>query len=218
MNPLASFTFLITTAQSLAAAVQTRDNLHMRPPLARKSVAARLAGGMRLLRAFLRRLIILIALDLEWGLVDKRGEMKRPHGRKSKSSAGFSLGGLDRHKLSPWQNSNGPNFKPRALASDDDGRSTPVPVDMARLYAQFDFLAGIAADPLDKAKRMAFHIARTKQWFIIPPEGPRRIAGRWGTEVSASYDAMACSIMTKSRTRPPPLPPPRNQWPMITAL
>jgi hypothetical protein len=218
MRTPASFTFLIAKAQSLADAVLTRDNLHLRPTLARKSVAARLAGGMRLLRAFLRRLIILIALELEWGLVDTRGEMKRPHGRKSKSTAGFSLGGLDRDKISPWQNSDGPNFKQRLRLRDEDGRSTPVPVDMARLYAQFDFLAKIAANPLAKAKRLAFHIARTKEWIIIPPDGPRRIAGRWGTEVSASYDAMWASIVTKSRSRPPPLPPPRNQWPMITLL
>jgi hypothetical protein len=67
MREPASFAFLIATVQRLADAVLTRDNLHMRLPLARKSVAARLAGGMRLLRAFLRRLVILIALDLEWG-------------------------------------------------------------------------------------------------------------------------------------------------------
>jgi hypothetical protein len=169
------------------------------------------------LRAFLRRLVILIALDLEWGLVDKRGVMKRPHGRKS-TSVGFSLGGLDRDKISPWQNSDGPNFKPQLLIRGEDRRSTPVPVDMARLYAQFDFLSKIAANPLAKAKRLAFHVARTKEWIIIPPEGPRRIAGRWGTEVSASYDAMGGSIMTVSRNRAPPLPPPRNQWPMISVL
>jgi hypothetical protein len=218
MNPLASFAFLIATAQSLAAAVITRDNLHLLPHLARKSVAVRFAGGLRLLRAFLRRLVILIALDLEWGLVDKRGEMKRPHGRKSKSSAGFSLGGLACNKISPWENSGGPNFKPRTPLRDEDGRSTPIPVDMTRLYAQFDFLSKIAANPLAKAKRLAFHIARTKEWIIIPPQGPRRIAGRWGTQVSASFDAMGGSIMTVSRNRPPPLPPPRNQWPMITVL
>jgi hypothetical protein len=219
MNPLAAFAFLITTAQSLAAAVNTRDNLHLRPSVASKAIAARMASGLRLLRAFLRRLIILIALDLEWNLVDKRGVMKRPHKRKSKSSAGFALGGLDPHKVSPWLNAKGPNFKPVLLACDEDGRSTPVPVDMTKLYAQFAFLAGIATNPMAKAKRLAFHLARTQQKIIIiPPKGPQRIAGRWGREVSASYNAMAGSIMTVSRNRPPPLPPPRTYWPTITAL
>jgi hypothetical protein len=67
MNPPAAFAFLIATSQSLVAAVTTRDNLHLRPALARKAVAARLRSGMIVLKAFLRRLIILMALDLEWG-------------------------------------------------------------------------------------------------------------------------------------------------------
>ena len=217
MNPLAAFTFLITTVQRLVAAVNTRDNLHLRPPVAYKSVAARLASGMRVLRAFLRRLIILIALDMEWSLVDMRGAMKRPHKRKSASScAGFSLKGLDADKVSPWLNSDGPNFK--AKTDITQSYTTPVPIDMAKLYAQLDFLAGIAANPIGKAKRLAFHLARTRPGIIMAPEGPHRIAGRWGTEVRASFDAMAASIITQSRNRPPPLPPPRTHWPTITAL
>ena len=219
MNPLASFTFLIATAQSLLAAVNTRDNLHIRPPLACKAVAARLASGMRLLRAFLRRLIILIALDLEWNLVDTRGEMKRPHKRPSKSSsASFSLKGLDADKVSPWLNSDGPQFKTVLQTGDGQAYTLPVPIDMAKLYAQLDFLGKIAANPLAKAKRLAFHLARTRQGIIMAPEGPQRIAGRWGTEVRASFDAMAASIITQSRNRPPPLPPPRNQWPTIAVF
>jgi hypothetical protein len=215
MNPLSSFAFLIATVKSLASAVNARDNLYLRPALARKAVATRLASGLRVLRAFLRRLIILIALDMEWTLVDTRGEMKRPHKRKSASSAGFALGGLDTQKASPWLNSDGPQFKPR---DGKLGRSEPVDVDMAKLYARLDFLARIAANPTAKAKRLAFHLARTHQGIIIAPLGPKRIAGRWGTQVRASFDAMAGAIITQSRMRPPPLPPPRTHWPMITAL
>ena len=215
MNPLTAFTFLITTVQSLAAAVNTRDNLHLRPALARKAVAMRLASGMRVLRAFLRRLIILIALDMEWGLVDTRGAMKRPHGRKSVSScAKFSLKGLDADKASPWLYGDGPQSK----RADTQTYSNPIPIDMTKLYAQLDFLAGIAANPLAKAKRLAFHLARTQQGIIMAPEGPKRLAGRWGTDVRASFDAMAASIMTQSRNRPPPLKPLRTHWPTITAL
>jgi hypothetical protein len=214
MNPLASFAFLITTVQSLVAAVTTRDNLHIRPLLASKAVAVRLVSGMRLLRAFLRRLVILIALEMEWHLVDTRGPMKRPHGRKAKSSAGFALGGLDANKVSPWLNGDGPQFKTKQKM----GERTPVSVNMTKLYAQLDFLAKIAANPVTKAKRLAFHLARKRHDIIMAPEGPKRIAGRWGTQVSASFDAMAASIITKSRNRPPPLPPPRNQWPTITVF
>jgi hypothetical protein len=216
MNPLASFTFLIATAQSLVAAVTTRDNLHLRPALARQAVAARLRSGMIVLRAFLRRLIILIALELEWGLVDARGAMKRPHGRKLKSSAGFSIQGLDTQGASPWLNADGPNFKP--MVKSEYRHYGPVDIDMAQLYAQLDYLARIAADPAAKAKRLAFHLARNYEGIIMAPEGPKRIAGRWGTEVSASYTAIAGAIMIQSRNRPPPLPPPRTHWPTITAF
>jgi hypothetical protein len=215
MNPRTTFTFLITTAQSLVAAVTTRDNLHLRPALARKSVAARLRSGMILLRAFLRRLIILMALEMEWGLVDTRGPMKRPHGRKSKaSSPKFTLQGLDAQGVSPWLNAVGPKFK----IIDKQERNPRVEIDMAKLYAQLDYLSKLAANPIAKAKRLAFHLARTHEGIIMAPSGPKRIAGRWGTQVSASYDGIAESIMMKSRNRPPPLPPPRNYWPTITAL
>ena len=215
MNPLAAFTFLIATVQSLVAAVNTRDNLHLRPASACKAVAVRLAGGLRVLRAFLRRLIILIALDLEWGLVDTRGEMKRPHGRKSASSSRPSLKGLDAAKVSPWLKSDGPQLN---TLQDKQAHNTPVQIDMAKLYAQLDFLAGIAANPDAGAKRLAFHLARTQQGIIMAPEGPGRIAGRWGTQVRASYDSMAASIITQSRNRPPPLMPLRTHWPTITAF
>jgi hypothetical protein len=213
MNPLASFAMLITTAQSLAAAVTTRDSLHIRPAFASKAVAARLASGLIVLRAYLRRLIILIALELEWSLVDKRGPMKRPHKRKATSSSGFSLGGLEAPIASPWLNG-GPQFKTKHRHEP----STPMPVNMAKLYAKLDFLSKIAANPLAKAKRMAFHLSRTYEGIIIAPKGPKRIAGIWGTEVRAFYDAIAMAIMTQSRNRPPPLPPPRTCWPTITAI
>ncbi len=214
MNPLASFTFLIATVQSLVSAVTTRDDLHFRPAWSRKAVAVRLASGLRVLRAFLRRLIILIALDMEWGLVDKRGAMKRPHGLQSASSSTPSLQGLDAHKASPWLNGDGPCFN----VKNTQGYNPSVQIDMAKLYAQLDYLSKIATDPIAKAKRLAFHLARTHQGIIMAPEGPKRIAGRWGTEVRACFDAMAGSIITKSRVRPPPLPPPRTHWPTVTAL
>jgi hypothetical protein len=215
MNPLASFAILIATAQSLADAVWVRDNVYLRPPLARKAVAARLASGMIVLRAYLRRLILLIALKLEWDLVDERGVMKRPHGRKmTPVSAKLSLTCLDCDKPSPWLNSDGPTFKP---AIKSDGRNA-LPIDMTALYAQLDFLAGIAANPLEKAKRLAFHLARRHQGIIVAPIGPKRIAGRWGTQISATYDAIGYSVLAQSRERPPPLPPRRTYWPTITAL
>jgi hypothetical protein len=215
MNPLSSFAMLITTGQILASAVTTRDNLHLRPVVSTKAVAGRLVTGLILLRAYLRRLIILIALKLEWSLVDKRGVMKRPHGRKmTPTSAKLSLTCLDSVQVSPWLNSDGPKFKKGHAPTFDQ----PVPVNMSGLYAQLDFLSAIAANPLAKAERLAFHLARRREGIIVAPLGPKRVAGRWGTQVRATYDALSDFILIESRSRPPPLPPPRTHWPMITAL
>jgi hypothetical protein len=219
MNPTAAdFTRLITVAQTLAAMVNTRDDLHLRPDYARKSVAARMVSGLIVLKTFLRRLIILIALELEWGLVDKRGEMKRPHKRKSKPSEGFSLPLLDCTKVSPWIKAVPPNFKPRIKSQNAYGTNPAVYVDMGKLYAYFTYLSKIADNPFPKAKRLAFHLARNRPGYILALEGPKRIAGRWGTEIRAYYDTLPALIVDKSRNRPPPLPPPRNHWPMITRL
>jgi hypothetical protein len=217
MNPLASFTMLIATAQSLASAVTARDNVHFRRPTERKAVAERLV--MRLLRSFLRRLIILIALELEWNLVDTRGEMTRFPQRKMKpSTTKLSLTCFDADKVSPWLNSNGPKFKPKAMSQNEEGTNPPVYVDMAGLYAQLDFLSGIAANPLAKAKRLAFYLARKKHGLFMAPSGPWRFPGRWGTQVSTCFDLMAGDIITQSRNRPPPLPPRRWRGPTITVL
>jgi hypothetical protein len=213
MNPLASFTILIATAQGLASMVNTRDQLHLRPDWASKAVATRMRSGLIVLRAFLRRLVILIALKMEWDLVDKRGPMKRPHGRIGKVCVTFSLGGLEAPIASPWLNG-GIHFK----TGNRQAQSIATDVNMAKLYAQLDFLSKIATDPTAKAKRLAFHFARTYEGLMMAPQGPKRIAGRWGTEVRASYDAIAAAIITQSRNRPPPLPPPRTHYPSIIAL
>jgi hypothetical protein len=219
MNPSTSFTMIIATAQNLVAMVNTRDGLHLRPEFARQAIAARLKTGLIVLRTFLRRLIILIALDLEWGLVDTRGEMKRPHGRKSKPSGGFHLPNLDAMSGGHWLDSHNPDHYPRVKSQKSDGTNPAVYVDMTRLYAQLVFLAKIAENPYPKAKRLAFHLARTYQGPILTLEGPKRIAGRWGTEVRAFYDWLPALIVEKSKSRPPPLPPSRPvSWPTITVL
>jgi hypothetical protein len=218
MRPQSNFTRLIATAGSLVAMVNTRDDLHLRPDNARKSVAARLKSGLIVLKTFLRRLIILIALDLEWGLVDTRGDMKRPHKRKSKPSEGFHLRLLDAQTGGHWLANHNPDHYPRAKSQREYGTNPAVFVDMTRLYAYLAFLSKIADNPYPKAKRLAFQLARNRPGPILALEGPKRIAGRWGTEIRTYYDWLPALIVDQSKNRPPPLPPPRNHWPMITRL
>jgi hypothetical protein len=134
------------------------------------------------------------------------------------SCAKLSLTCFDADKVSPWLNNDGPQFKTPMKSQNEEGTNPPVYVDMAGLYAQLDFLSGIAANPLAKAKRLAFHLARKRHGLFMAPSGPWRIAGRWGTQVSTYFELMAGDIITKSRNRPPPLPPPRTHWPTVSVL
>jgi hypothetical protein len=218
MTTPTSFAMLIATAKMMVDMVTTRDNLHLRPHVVRKAIARRLAGGLAVLRTFLRRLIILIALDLEWGLVDKRGPMKRPHKSKAKPGLKFHLPLLDSQKGGHWLYDHNPDNYPSTKSSHEEGTNPAVYVDLAKLYAKLDFLARVAADPFPKARRLAYHLARNHHSMILAREGPERIAGRWGTQVRAYYDNLPAMILEASRNRPPPLPPPRTHWPTITAL
>ena len=66
---LAPFTFALSQASYLRDRVLGVSELFGRPAFVRKAVAARLRKGVRALEAFLRRILILMALDLEPDLV-----------------------------------------------------------------------------------------------------------------------------------------------------
>lgn len=87
-----SFTFLIGLARSLLSRVIARDGLDMRPLEVRPAVIGRLAAEVAVLASFVRRLLVLMALSMEHGLVDRIDRAKplaRPHGRRSADGARF---------------------------------------------------------------------------------------------------------------------------------
>ncbi|MCU0882587.1 MAG: hypothetical protein MUF14_07975 [Hyphomonadaceae bacterium] len=216
MNPLASFTFLIRVGRDLAAAVLTRDRLETRPVWGKKAVARRLASGLRVLGAYLRRLLVLMALALEPDLRVKDLPLRRPHGRKMQPGVHFMVLKPDLPLPEDFARRSGP---PLDVASPGHARRMAQGgVGLARLYRQLDLMAAILADPLPRARRLALHLARCRPGILLAPQGPARIAGRWGTEVPASFEAMAVSIITQSRNRPPPLPPPRRHWRSVTVV
>jgi hypothetical protein len=236
MNPLASFDFFLRVGRDLWLAVLSRDGLEARPQCARRAVGRRLASGLVVLGAYLRRLLVLMALALEPGLQVAQRPMRRPHGRTSAPRPRFIV----------WKQDYGPRadfigcapiaHKGAHKGAQNVGQNVglhaglenhlpsgatsfgPQPIRLAQLYQKLDLIAGILADPLPRARRLALHLARNRPGVLMPPDGPARIAGRWGADVSASYDMIALGILTDSRTRPPPLPPPRRQWPSLTRL
>lgn len=215
MHPLASFDDLIRVGRDLCLTVLTRDRLEMRPDWGRKAVARRLGSGLRVLGAWLRRLLVLMALALEPDLTVREQPLRRPHGRKTQARMRFAVWTAD----TVLPEDLGCRSGAAAGSGLPGGRiGMSGPVELGRLYRQLDLMAAILADPLPRARRLAIHLARNKPDMLLPPAGPRRIAGRWGREISASFDAMAVSIMAQARVRPPPLPPPRRGWRSITLV
>lgn len=187
----------------------------------RKAVAARLRKGVRALEAFLRRILILMALELEPDLVAKLQfeNLARAKARKVRARKAF---------LRIFPSPSGAHtfdFKQRLGAprtSEIPSHAAalpPVKVPIAHWFRQLDYLQTIINDPVAKAKRLAFSLARRHHGLLMAPDQHRRVMRGCGTEPSTIFDAMAFQIMQKSRSRPPPLPPPRR-WPkpMITLL
>ena len=221
----ASFVFPPSQAVKLHARVIGQSALLGRPEFVIKAVAARLRIGVRALEAFLRRLLILMAPEMEHDLVfvarpENLARVKPPKLRaKMPLLAIYAM--LDRPYYFDFEHQLNTS---RALKAMTNARThaaavPPVLVPIHRWLAQLDYLETIAKDPIAKAQRLAFSLARRRHGLLMaPPAHPRVMRGQ-GTECTAIYDSMASEIMGKSRLRPPPLPPPwRGPEPTITLL
>ena len=213
---LASFAVALLQALGIYAKVMARDGLIQRPAFASKAVLSRLRTGVRALEAFLRRVLILMALDMEHDLVaidrpENLARAKTLPPRVHKPVFVIYPASYDAAPTDFGDRFSGKNTRADAPICHRDAITSPPPVVpighwLDRLY----HLHAIANDPIAKARRLAFSLARSRHGILMPPpEHPRRLR-RWGTEPSAIYDAMGFQIMQKSRSRPPPLPPPRR--------
>jgi hypothetical protein len=212
---LISCRFLLVTVRALLDGVRVRDNVYLlRPAFGSRHMAGRLARGLAFVEAYLRRVLLIMALELEPTLVDVRGPMKRPHGRKGK--------GISAPHFCIFPKEEPPSeVLLYALEQRKDihaRNGPPPPVAMGRLYQRLDQLCAIVADPLVRAKRLAFYLARNREGRIFAPDPMVRPPGYWSSEAKASFYSLAFDIENRSRTRPPPLPPPRRCWPSITCF
>jgi hypothetical protein len=227
---LAPFVFALTQAVQLHARVVGQTGLLGRPEFVRKAVAARLRAGVRALEAFLKRILILMALEIEHDLVfvwqpenlarakaRKVPRLKKPVFRiypmpdRPYSFDFEQKFGQDRRYLAEVSGTSDIHSHAAILP--------PVLVPIARWLERLNYLHAIANDPIAKARRLAFSLARSRHGLLMaPPQHPRVMRGQ-GREITAIHDAMAFQIMAKSRSRPPPLPPPRRgPKPMITVF
>jgi hypothetical protein len=169
------------------------------------------------LEAYLRRVLILMALEIEPDLkvVPRPENLARAKARVTRARKPI----FQIYPTPAQERCIGSGHELHLDRQPKDWVSPPPAVPIGRWLNRLDHLHAIAKDPAAKARRLAFTLARRRHGLLMaPPERPR-ILRRWGREVSAIHDAMAVQIMTKSRTRPPPLPPPRiGAKPMITLL
>jgi hypothetical protein len=230
---LAPHAFALSVAAQMSARVMGKSELMGRPQFVIKAVAARLRIGVRAVEAFLRRILILMALEMEPDLVFV---LKPENMARKKESDRLKLRAKKPHFRiytmpdKPYYFDFEARFPPKyELYQPHDFHTTdadthaaarePVKVDIANWLARLDQLQDIALDPIAKARRLARSLAKTRPGILRGPPQHHRVMRRQGTEAEAIYDAMAFQIMQRSRTRPPPLPPPRRgPKPSITVL
>jgi hypothetical protein len=217
---LISCRFLLVTVRAMLDRVVLRDDAYLRPAFATLAMAKRLSTGLRHVEAFLRRVWLVMALELEPTLVDVQRPLCRPKGRKTKAKAKgkattrFCI--LPKAPGLPYALMQAFEQKRDGLVR--HGNRDPQPVAMARLYERLDHLSIIIGDPLKRAQRLAFYLARKKPGPFFAPNLMLRTPGVWGTEARASFDALAYDIITRSKNRPPPLRPPKRLGPSITSF
>jgi hypothetical protein len=204
----APFETLLRYAEQLAAYVLARDNLHLAPSTVSRAVAKRMRAGLIYMQAYLRRVLILMALQIEHTL--PRDLTERPifnHGRVihlRPATKSFSVFVGERAPPDLWTDAKHDTPK----YPDRNRRILAAP-----LLDQWRSLMALIADPGARAKRLAYTLARRRPGRLLVPK-QNDIPRRFGTELSALYDCMEMEIIDACRARPPPLgpiprPPPR---------
>ena len=89
----------------------------------------------------------------------------------------------------------------------------------ARLFQRIDLLKSLLKAPEDRARRLAFYLARRRAGFVEWAGQSRRfVKNRHGTEFSSLYDLMGAALLTAQSERPPPLGPRAREGPRIRAV
>ena len=186
-------------AERFAAGVLARDNGQLGPRYFSKAAARRFRQGLRALEAFLRRVILLLALELEPGLRPDNRPVPRSAPQSPRSCPGATL------KILAGGGGYAPAFHTELDAFSRSPNSAQIPA--RGLLDALARLQALVADPLARARRLAFHLARHRTGPLLAPGDPNAVRARHGNEFSARFVALAAAIATQSRARPPPLGP-----------
>ncbi|MEM1087134.1 MAG: hypothetical protein AAGH90_05345 [Pseudomonadota bacterium] len=209
---------MLKWAQRYADTVLARDNLHLAPALISKAAARRVRQGIKAIEAYLRRFLLMLALQIEPELAAEN--RARPiYGRKGPrevatrpvlSLKAFPKEGIDfalSRKILDLQ-----------AVNRGSGSVHPTPIPARPYLAKLAALRELMNDPYARARRLAWHLARRRPGVLFAPGAQDAVRNRHGTEFSALYASMTAGILTQSRARPPPLGPASKPSPRISVL
>lgn len=188
----------------LLDAIIVADDLHLAPTYLRPGAAARVRAGIRRIEVYLRRLILLLALQIEHALPPCAiSPVRLASAGRPSASARLTIFARPGQLLALTR-----------LAARPRSAKTAGDVAAYRLLLRLAQLGELLEAPRKRARRLAWNLARRRAGFFEAPGRGYAIASRFGTEASAIFDAMAELILGASLSRPPqrglaPRPPPR---------
>ena len=201
-------------AQRYADKVIAKDDLHLSPTLISKAAATRLKQAIRAMEAYLRRMLVLLALSLQPDLTpDTRARPLRPS-RRPQTAPGFRFRTFPKAGIDFALSSHFDELKARPRTP-NTGR-TQIPA--RPLLKRFTHLRALIEAPQARARQLAWHMARRRPGPMLAPGHHDAVKNRYGTEFSTTYTLMGHAILKLSRARPPPIGPVPRPPPRIRVL
>ena len=201
-------------AQRYADKVIAKDGLHLSPALISKAAAKRLKQAIRAMEAYLRRMLVLLALSLEPDLKPDMRERpvrpsKRPQTTPSFTFRTFPKAGIDFALSSQFE-----TLRHRPKPANTGRNQVPARPLLDRLTQ----LRALIEAPQARARKLAWHLARRRPGLMLAPGHHDAVKNRYGTEFSTTYTLMGHAILQQSRARPPPIGPVPRPPPRIRVL
>lgn len=135
--------------------VLSRDGLHLAPKMISKAATARSKQGIRALDAYLRRLLLLLALTVEPGLKPDCTERPIQNRKRQLQTRNFSLNIFAQQREFP-------DLSPAFMMTTPEKADTNTLVSTQTILARLSALKALLDAPQVRARRLAFIIARAR--------------------------------------------------------
>lgn len=196
----------------LRVKIMARDGLNLRPPVVTQTAARRLRAGLRALEAYVRRVILLLALLLERDLRPNQTPYIKTHAIASHKPNTASFAILHNGRAMPF-------VEAAELQTLSNLRASAEPVLTQAMFARLRVLKDMLCEPMGRARRLALYLARRHLGPVWPPGlKERAFPARFGCETSTLYKGLASAIFSAGRARPPPIGPRPQAGPRIRQL